>query len=193
MNILILADIDDLRWTAGTGKVDLVLALGDTVDCLILEAAAAYQCNRIYAVKGNHDPATPFPKPIVDLDIQTVEFGGLTFGGLSGSWKYKPAGHFLYEQEEVDDLLAGFPKVDVFISHNSPLSIHDKPDGIHTGFSALLAYVQRQQPHLLIHGHQHRNIETMVGRTRVLGVYGHQVIEITDTINSTNGIKPSRC
>lgn len=75
-------------------------------------------------------------------------------------------------------MLAGFPRVDVFVSHNSALGIHDKPDGVHTGFSALTEYIQRQQPRLLIHGHQHQNIETQLKKTRVLGVYGHRLLEV---------------
>ena len=31
---------------------------------------------------------------------------GLSFGGFQGSWKYKPRGHFLYEQEEARAMLA---------------------------------------------------------------------------------------
>ena len=179
MRLLILADIDDLHWRAETGHADLVIACGDTADSLILEAAAAFGCTNIFAVKGNHDSQAPFPKPIIDLDLQIETFGDLTFGGLSGSWKYKPTGHFLYEQDEVQEMLAGFPRVDVFVSHNSPLGIHDKPDGVHTGFAALTEYFQRHQPRLLIHGHQHQNIETQLKKTRVLGVYGHRVLELT--------------
>ena len=68
MRLLILADIDDLHWRAETGNADLVVACGDTADSLILEAAAAFGCATIFAVKGNHDSAAPFPKPIIDLD-----------------------------------------------------------------------------------------------------------------------------
>ena len=178
MQLLILADMDDLHWHSDVAQVDAVIACGDTADSLILEAAAASRCHRILAVKGNHDPATSFPKPIIDLDLHCESLGGLTFGGLSGSWKYKPIGQFLYEQEEVHEMLVDFPRVDVFVSHNSPLGIHDKPDGVHTGFAALTEYVKRHQPRLLIHGHQHKNVETRSGNTRILGVYGHRLLEL---------------
>ena len=125
IKILVLADINDLAWQHGTGIADLVISLGDTADSLILEAAAAFGCDKIFAVKGNHDSPSPFPKPIIDLDLHVESFGGLAFGGLSGSWKYKAAGHFLYEQADVQEMLDGFPRVDVFASHNSPRHIHD--------------------------------------------------------------------
>jgi Icc-related predicted phosphoesterase len=178
MRILILADLDDLQWRGGTGQADLVVALGDSADALILEAAAAHQCSTIFAVKGNHDAPAPFPTAITDLHLDIAEYGGLVFGGLNGSWRYKPRGHFLYEQAEVEALLAELPAVDVFISHNSPLGIHDQADRVHAGFSGLLNYVLRQQPRILLHGHQHQDVETRVGNTGVIGVYGDRLLEL---------------
>ena len=179
MRLLILADIDDLHWRHGTGVADLVIALGDIADSVILEAAASFGYPPIFAVKGNHDADTAFPAGIEDLHLNHIQFGGLAFGGFNGSWKYKPRGHFLYEQSEATALIERLPAVDVFLSHNSPRHIHDKEDETHYGFEALNAYIARHQPRLLLHGHQHVNQETMVHGTRVIGVYGHRVLEIT--------------
>lgn len=66
----------------------------------------------------------------------------------------------------------GFSPVDVFIAHNSPRKIHDRDDGVHIGFDAFVRYIERAKPKLFIHGHQHVNIETSVGKTTVVGVYG---------------------
>ena len=178
MRLLVIADIDDLHWKGGSGQADLLISCGDVSDPVILEAAESYHCSRILAVKGNHDFPSPFPKPIVDLRLHAEEYTGVHFGGFNGSWKYKPRGHFLYGQDEASDLLKDFPHVDVFVSHNSPRGIHDKEDEIHTGFEALSAYIRRQKPGVLIHGHQHINTETEVGGTRVIGVYGCRVIEL---------------
>lgn len=41
MKILVLADIDDLNWQGGNGHADLLLALGDMADTVILQAAKA--------------------------------------------------------------------------------------------------------------------------------------------------------
>ena len=177
MRILAIADIDDLRWRGGSGHADLLISCGDVSDPVILEAAEAYRCSRIFAVKGNHDSPSPFPSPIADLHLRRESFGGLTFGGFNGSWKYKSRGHFLHEQAEAMDLLKDFPPVDIFVSHNSPRGIHDKEDGIHAGFDALTAYIPLAKPRLLIHGHQHRDVETPCAGTKVLGVYGHRLID----------------
>jgi len=172
MKLLVLADIDDLHWRGGCGSADVLLALGDMADAVILEAARSWHPQAIFAVRGNHDSDAPFPEPIVDLHLRTAEYSGLRFGGLNGCWQYKPRGSFLYYQEEAEAFLEAFPAVDVFISHNSPRGVHDREDGVHTGFTALNSYIERSTPRLLLHGHQHQERETRVGDTRVIGVYG---------------------
>ena len=178
MKILAIADIDDFHWNHGPGQADVLLSCGDVSDQVILEAANAYNCQVIFAVKGNHDTPERFAKSIVDLHLQTSEYAGFRFGGLNGSWKYKPRGHYLYEQGEVENFLLAFPAVDVFLSHNSPRGIHDKEDGVHYGFDGLNAYLAKAKPKLLIHGHQHVERETVVDETRVLCVYGYKIIEV---------------
>jgi Icc-related predicted phosphoesterase len=178
MRLLALADIDDLRWHGGRGCADALLALGDLADEVILQAAKAWQCQAVFAVRGNHDSEAPFPELVVDLHLRTAEFAGLSFGGLNGCWQYKPRGAFLYYQEEAEAFLENFPPVDVFISHNSPRRVHDREDEVHTGFTALNTYIERASPRLLLHGHQHREGETRVAATRVIAVYGWKVIEI---------------
>lgn len=114
MKILVISDIDDFHWERGTGRADLVVSCGDISDRVVMEAAESYGCETILAVKGNHDPNTSFCEPITDMHLQVKEIHGLRFGGLSGSWKYKPRGHFLFEQWEVEKYLSNFPTVDIF-------------------------------------------------------------------------------
>lgn len=178
MKILAIADMDDIHWNGGYGGADLLVSCGDVADQVILQAAEAYGCREIFAVKGNHDSAIPFTSPIFDLHLQVTECCGLTFGGFNGCWKYKPKGHFLYTQQEAEDLLRDFPRVDVLVTHNSPHDVHDRPDNVHIGFDALNAYIRRAKPRLLIHGHQHVTVDTDLNGTRVHGVYGHEVIEL---------------
>lgn len=178
MNLLVLSDDDGVRHDLTVQPADLVLSLGDVSDLVILEAAKQAQCGRIFAVKGNHDSGEAFPPPIVDLHLAVLTMGGVRFGGFNGSWRYKPRGHYLYEQEEVEDLLAGFPPVDVFIAHNSPRNMHERDTAAHVGFEAFNRYIERAQPRLFIHGHQHVNQDTLVGRTQVMGVFGQRRIQI---------------
>jgi Icc-related predicted phosphoesterase len=178
MNLLVLADDDGVRHDLTAQPADLVVSLGGVADLVILEAAKLAQCHRIFAVKGNHDSGGPFPTPIVDLHLVVQTVDGVRFGGFNGSWRYKPRGHYLYDQEEAEHLLASFPSVDVFVAHNSPRSIHERDTEVHVGFEAFNRYIERAQPRLFIHGHQHVNQDTQVGRTQVMGVFGQRRIEV---------------
>ena len=178
MKLLVIADDDLFAKTPTSERADVLISCGDMADQVILQTAQAAQCACIFAVKGNHDGAAPFPASILDLHLRTQSFGGFTFGGFHGSWRYKPRGHFLYEQDEVADLVAAFPPVDVFVAHNSPRHIHDRDDKVHLGFEAFGSYIRRVKPRLFFHGHQHISQETRIGETRVIGVYGRQTFDI---------------
>ena len=178
MRILVLADIDELHWQTGGGEADLLLSCGDLFDQVIVEAAQAYHCPQIFAVKGNHDQGRPFASPIEELHLRVCNYGGLRFGGLNGAWRYKPRGAFLYTQEAVGEMLAGFAAVDVLVAHNAPFGIHHRDEGAHVGFMGLATYIERVKPKLVVHGHQHLNGETRLGSTRIVGVHGHRLLEI---------------
>ena len=172
MTLLIIADDDSAISLLPEVKADLLISCGDLPDEMILRAASKCSCKHILAVKGNHDSAAPFPDPIVNLHLNAFTFQGINFGGFGGSWKYKPRGHHLFEQSEAESALKSFPKVDVFVAHNSPAQVHDKDDFVHAGFTAFNSYIARHQPKLFLHGHQHVEKETMMGATRVIGSYG---------------------
>ena len=87
MHALVIADDDSFTKTPMSECVDVVIACGDMADPVILQTAQAAQCSRIFAVKGNHDGAGPFPTPILDLHLRTESFGGWLFGGFRGSWQ----------------------------------------------------------------------------------------------------------
>lgn len=178
MTALIIADDDTAIDQLPENHTDLLISCGDLVDLSISRAATRCQCRHILAVKGNHDSSAAFPSPVMDLHLRTFEFSGLRFGGFGGSWKYKPRGNHLFEQSEVETLMASFPKVDVFVAHNSPFQIHDKDDLVHVGFVSFVSYIQKHQPGIFVHGHQHVSQETWVGPTRVIGIYGFKYLVI---------------
>ena len=178
MNLLVLADDDGVRHDLTAQPADLVISLGDVADLVILEAAKLARCHHVFAVKGNHDGGGPFPPPIINLHLVVQTVDGVRFGGFNGSWRYKPRGHYLYDQEEVEDLMAAFPTVDVFVAHNSPQNIHERDTEVHIGFEAFNRYIERAQPRLFLHGHQHVNQDTPVGHTQVMGVFGQRRIQL---------------
>lgn len=59
--------------------------------------------------------------------------------------------------------------------------MHEEPDDrAHEGFDALRAYVERVQPRLHLHGHTPAppRGDVQLGRTRVVHVVGHRVLEL---------------
>jgi uncharacterized protein len=178
MTALVIADDDSAIGKLPDVPADLLISLGDLDPLSINRAAIRCGCRKIFAVKGNHDSALPFAFPIKDLHLKISAFGGLRFGGFGGSWKYKPRGHHLFEQHEVESALHMFPKVDVFVAHNSPMGIHDKNDEIHTGFAAFPPYLHKHQPGLFFHGHQHVSKVTQLGATKIVGVFGFEYFAI---------------
>ena len=181
MTCLILADDEFSAQQLPTGPVDLVISCGDLSDSFILQVAERCSCQMIFAVRGNHDTAAPFPAPIIDLHLCSHEFGGLRFGGFAGCQRYKLRGHHLYEQAEVEHALRGFPTVDVFVAHNSPWGIHDdtRGDEAHQGFQAFGGYIARQRPRFFLHGHQHLNRQSLLDDCEVVGVYGHRLLDLS--------------
>jgi Icc-related predicted phosphoesterase len=181
MTILVIADDEGVATTAPDAMFDVLVSCGDLPDEVILKVAQRVRCAHILAVKGNHDSSGTFDPRITDLHLKTVNIRGLTFGGFCGSWKYKPMGNYLFEQSEVYSALESFPRVDLFVAHNSPSGIHDSDDEVHLGFSAFMTYIMDLQPKFFLHGHQHKNAETTINCTKVIGVYGHRNLIIEDS------------
>jgi Icc-related predicted phosphoesterase len=178
MQILVIADDEELLGSLPDCHADVLVSCGDIPDPLILECARRSSCTQILAVKGNHDSSASFSQGIRDLHLETIKIGSVRFGGFAGAWRYKPVGNFLFEQSEVDVLLLKFPVVDIFVAHNSPREIHDREDDVHFGFEGFVAYIDRARPELFLHGHQHVHTETRRNMTRVIGTYGARILEI---------------
>jgi Icc-related predicted phosphoesterase len=180
VKLLIIADDEFLGPKFPDCNADLLVSCGDLPENIIVETAKRCRCREILAVKGNRDSWAFFPPPIRDLHLNRFQFRGLTFGGFCGSWKFKPGGNYLFKDSEVERQLKNFPPVDVFVTHNSPLLVHDREDDAHFGFAAFRHYLQRAKPKFMLHGHQHQNVESIIGGTHVIGVYGHRMLVIPD-------------
>jgi uncharacterized protein len=178
MTLLVIADDEGLLNGLPEVHADVLVSCGDLPDQTIVRAAQRCHCHHTLAVKGNHDSSASFAAPIVDLHLRSQAIEGITFGGFCGAWKYKPRGNYLFEQPEVERALAKFPRVDVFVAHNSPRLIHDRDDEVHLGFTAFNSYIGRMRPRWFLHGHQHLNIETTAEGTCIIGTYGHRFVVI---------------
>ena len=178
MKVIAIADDDSLVGHLDVTQPDLLISLGDIWDNTIEKAFTNYQCSKVFAVRGNHDTAAPFKEPVQDLHMSVAAIDGVTFGGFGGSWKYKPRGHHLYEQWEVSGALASFPKVDVFIAHNSPRGVHERDGEVHQGFDAFRDYIERAKPRYFLHGHQHLEQRSTMGSTQIIGIFGEAELDL---------------
>lgn len=170
MKIAVLADTPDPKIREHLSGADVLVTLGDLHP---IEVPVVEPVPHLY-VYGNHDsPHQPFASSPNrrDLHLRVVVIGGVAFGGFQGSVKYKPKGHYLYDDDEVASLLDGFPAVDVFVAH-APCSKLGFNDGVHDGFAAFDGYIGRTQPKLFICGHVHRTRTVILGRTRCVSLYG---------------------
>jgi Icc-related predicted phosphoesterase len=178
MTILAIADEESMIGAIDCGPVDVLISCGDLYDAAIRRAMAHYKPQHTLAVRGNHDPDCPFGGGIIDLHLKTHMIGGVTFGGFKGSWRYKPKGHHLFDQFEVSSLMRACPPVDVFVAHNSPAGSHERDSETHQGFEAFLTYIDRAAPSLLVHGHQHKESQSIRANTQIIGVFGERLIKI---------------
>lgn len=185
MNVLAIADIRpkiNIQDTVRDNNIELIITLGDLTreDILQLEQITAIPKIGVY---GNHDSGTYMPElGIWDMHLKIWDFQGLRFGGFQGCVRYKEnPDAIMYTQEEASQMMANFPKVDVFLCHCPPLGINDEEEVAHQGFQALRDYIDREQPRILLHGHTYPRDETVVkqyGSTRIEYIYEYKVISL---------------
>lgn len=185
MKALVIADhnpqinIPDIVKNEG---IQLVITLGDLEREDILGLETINHIPKI-GVYGNHDSGQYMTElGIMDLHLKLWTFNGLTFGGFQGCVRYKQnPDAIMYTQEEANELMKGFPRVDVFICHCPPRGINDEEEIAHQGFDALRTYLDAKKPHILLHGHTYPTDEEIVkqhGATRIEYVYEYKIVEI---------------
>lgn len=185
MKILALADRRpkiNVAETVQAEGIDLIITLGDFAreDLLPLVQVATVPKIGIY---GNHCSGTYMEEMgIWDMHLKVWDFNGLRFGGFQGCVRYKEAPDaIMCTQEEANQMMAGFPKVDIFICHCPPRGINDEEEIAHQGFDALRGYIDKQPPKMLMHGHTYPTEETVVkqhGPTKIEYVFEHKIITV---------------
>lgn len=174
--VLVIADYDKYHFKEDLkSPIDFVLSCGDVPFHLFEEIHERFD-KPIFAVKGNHDPAAPFPDFVEDVHHRMVQHRRWVIGGWQGVPSYKGTGHYEWDDASAALELRSFPPVDIFICHAPVAKATDKEDYAHTGSEAILRYIQEKQPRYVYHGHVHSRIGTMIGRTAVVSVFGAQVV-----------------
>lgn len=178
--------------------VEAVISCGD-LPFDYLEYIITFLGAPVYYVLGNHDPAPDSkecPQGCIPLDGRIVEIGGVSFAGLSGSNLYS-GGPNQYTEGQMRwraralsarilrRKLLGRPGPRVFVAHSPPFGLGDREDPAHVGFESFVRLIDRHRPDLWLHGHVHlygpdqekQRLTTRNG-TRILNVFGHQIVEV---------------
>ncbi len=119
----------------------------------------------------------------------------LLIAGCSGSMKYN-SGLCQYTNDQMQwRLIKMIPQLlynkirygrflDIFLTHASPLGIHDKEDLCHKGFKCYLWFLKTFQPKYMVHGHIHLYDSQEVrhstyNNTAIVNAFSHYIIDDT--------------
>ncbi len=177
-NVLVIAGYDRPHFKEHIRhEIDFILSCGDVPFRLFEEIHERFN-KPIFAVKGQKDPAAPFPDFVEDVHHRMIQHRRWLIGGWQADLPHKPSG--LPEQDDigVDLQLGKFPYVDIFICH-APLSqLAGTDDQTYSDCEAILKYIEEKQPQYVYHGHDHSEVGRMIGNTAIVSVLGAQVVTI---------------
>lgn len=184
MKLLLLADHEPTKplqiILEENPDVDLIVTLWDLY-YMDIEAFKNFPDIPKIWVYGNHCDWMYMPWLwINNLHLKTFEFWWLVFGWFEWCVKYKNA-RFQYTQEEANELIKDFPKVDIFISHCPPFWINDnQTDPAHIWFKTILNYLDNFKPIYLFHWHTYDDWKfvSKYNDTNIIYVHREKIIEI---------------
>lgn len=185
MNILTFADlhtpyIEKIR-SIDFNKYDydICFTLGD-INFETLSVIQDSVHSDIYAVLGNHDePDILDELRIKNIDKTKIQFGGVSFVGLSGSSRYKVGNQLMLSQRESINICKKLEPADILISHDCAFGLNSqKSDKTHCGLKGISKYIKRNKPIMNIHGHHHENKSQFYKETIDICVFGCSVIKV---------------
>jgi Icc-related predicted phosphoesterase len=166
--------------------IELVLSCGD-MPAVYLEFITSVLNVPLFYVRGNHDEAyTESPPGGENLHKRVIDYNGLTFVGLEGSMQYNSGKIQYTEREMMNMVLSLGPRLryrrwrdgygaDVLVTHSPVRGIHDAEDRPHTGFKAMLRFLEWYRPRYMLHGHVHTYDRRKATRTTYIDT---QIINI---------------
>jgi Icc-related predicted phosphoesterase len=183
MRLLVLADEESwlpLPALVASHRPDVILALGD-IEPDVLDPLGRFDLP-VLGVYGNHDDGKYLDAAnTTNLHLRSADVDGLTFAGFEGCVMYTPGAALQYTQKQASKLAKRIPPADILITHSPPRGVHEEPgDRAHEGFDGLRDYVERTQPKLHLHGHTPAppRAPARIGRTKIVHVVGHHVMDV---------------
>lgn len=169
--------------------IDALISCGDLPDSYLDFLASSFNVPAFY-VRGNHDPGAS-PAGWENLDGRVVNFGGLRLAGFEGCRLYTNHPVVQYTEREmwwkVRKLVPRIwlkGGIDILVTHAPPKGYHEGLDLAHQGLESFRWLMDKYQPRLFVHGHQHLNYAafqervTQVGKTMLINAFGYHVVEV---------------
>ncbi len=174
-------------------EFDLIISCGDLRADYLSFLVSLARCPVLY-VHGNHDTGYDRhpPEGCDCIDGKLVEYNGVRILGLGGCRRYHPGAHQYSDKEMARRIRKlRFPLwrshgVDILVTHAPARGRGDSEDPAHLGFDALVDFLDRYKPSVMLHGHVHlryginRPRELRHGQTRIINASERYVLEIED-------------
>lgn len=198
MRVLVMSDLHDITYDEIDLNLvdrkdfyDMIVLLGDidinTLKYIKYTISQNGLDKQIIGVEGNKDSIGDLQSVgIKNIHMKFKTINNIKFGGFSGATDSGDSKkHPIFSQAEAYELLDGFKRCDILITHNSPKGIHDDHNITHSGFDAINEYIKDKQPLMCIHGHQHINSISLLDNTYIVCVYGISIIDIEELTVTT--------
>jgi uncharacterized protein len=186
MKLLAIADRNpaiDIPQIVKNEQIDFVVTLGDLERHDLLGLFGVGHIPKI-GVYGNHDSGNYMNElGIINMHLKAYSYKNTAIGGLQGCVRYKEnPDAIMSTQQETWTMLAGFPAVDIFITHCPPRGVNDEDELTPQGFDALRDYVLKMKPKYLLHGHTYPTEDSIVrrlGDTEIIYVHKYKIVDLT--------------
>lgn len=168
------------EFISGVEEYDLCIILGDIYSYELEKILEYILPERIIALRGNHDSFDVYDKfGIRNINGKVVNYNGIRFAGIEGSFKYKNGEFPAYTQEESLIISSSMPeKADIMLSHDCMFE-KEQYDKAHQGLAGITHYVYKNGVRWHIHGHIHKSYKKCYSNgTLEKSVYGCEYLEV---------------
>ena len=178
-NVLVMAghDKDNLDEPVRF-RIDFVLSLGDNAIQVLKNLYDRYR-KPIFAVRGDKDGRTPFPKGVTDIHLRVETYRNWTVGGFGGTLWQKERGLNMWSDAEAREMLEDMPSCDIFICHNPVAGLTKNGETLaDQGSAAIREYIIQKKPKIVYHAHAPDGWSHKRGDTAIIGIHGWKVIHL---------------
>ena len=138
-------------------KCDLCVILGDVSSDDVRLILTAVPKKKILAVTGNHDAFGLFESfGVREISGKSVAYSGVTFAGISGSFRYKNEKFPSHTQYESLKKFRNLASADVLLTHDAAFESSNCSVS-HAGLIGITQYISENAPTWHIHGHLHKS------------------------------------